>query len=240
MPALRAEAVSRRLRPRRRSSTTSRSTRRPRDGDDDHRPERRRQVHLREDPRRDPPADVGADRRQRRRHHEDARSPDPPPRPRLRAAERQRLQAPHGAGEPRGRWLCFAREHRDRAWRRSSAIFTDLDKAKEKKAGFLSGGQQNLLAIARALMVDPSVDHARRADRRSLARLHRRRLEPDRAYLAAQHRGRRRRAERRAGPQALGLTSTSSWPAGTTCTARRTKSPSLDLASIFLGRSHAD
>lgn len=37
------------------------------------------------------------------------------------------------------------------------SIFTDLDKAKEKKAGFLSGGQQNLLAIARALMVDPSV-----------------------------------------------------------------------------------
>lgn len=36
-------------------------------------------------------------------------------------------------------------------------IFTDLAKAKEKKAGFLSGGQQNLLAIARALMVDPSV-----------------------------------------------------------------------------------
>jgi len=37
------------------------------------------------------------------------------------------------------------------------AIFPDLDKAVEKKAGFLSGGQQNLLAIARALMVDPSV-----------------------------------------------------------------------------------
>jgi len=37
------------------------------------------------------------------------------------------------------------------------SIFTDLDKAKEKKAGFLSGGQQNLLAIARALMVDPAV-----------------------------------------------------------------------------------
>src|SRR5579863_189798 len=36
-------------------------------------------------------------------------------------------------------------------------IFTDLDKAREKKAGFLSGGQQNLLAIARALMIDPSV-----------------------------------------------------------------------------------
>ncbi len=37
------------------------------------------------------------------------------------------------------------------------AIFNDLDKAREKKAGFLSGGQQNLLAIARSLMVDPSV-----------------------------------------------------------------------------------
>jgi len=37
------------------------------------------------------------------------------------------------------------------------AIFSDLDKAREKKAGFLSGGQQNLLAIARALMVDPTV-----------------------------------------------------------------------------------
>jgi ABC-type branched-subunit amino acid transport system ATPase component len=36
-------------------------------------------------------------------------------------------------------------------------IFPDLGKATEKKAGFLSGGQQNLLAIARALMVDPSV-----------------------------------------------------------------------------------
>ena len=36
-------------------------------------------------------------------------------------------------------------------------IFTDLAKAREKKAGFLSGGQQNLLAIARALMVEPKV-----------------------------------------------------------------------------------
>ena len=36
-------------------------------------------------------------------------------------------------------------------------IFTDLGKATDKKAGFLSVGQQNLLAIARALMVDPSV-----------------------------------------------------------------------------------
>jgi ABC-type branched-subunit amino acid transport system ATPase component len=36
-------------------------------------------------------------------------------------------------------------------------IFTDLKKARNKKAGLLSGGQQNLLAIARALMVHPTV-----------------------------------------------------------------------------------
>ncbi|MHB8826745.1 MAG: branched-chain amino acid ABC transporter ATP-binding protein [Acidimicrobiales bacterium] len=36
------------------------------------------------------------------------------------------------------------------------SVFTDLAKAREKKAGFLSGGQQNLLAIARALMVKPT------------------------------------------------------------------------------------
>ena len=34
-------------------------------------------------------------------------------------------------------------------------IFKDLEIARNKKAGFLSGGQQNLLAIARALMVNP-------------------------------------------------------------------------------------
>ncbi|HEY5221680.1 MAG TPA: ABC transporter ATP-binding protein [Microbacteriaceae bacterium] len=37
------------------------------------------------------------------------------------------------------------------------AIFPDLAKAQEKKAGNLSGGQQNLLAMARALMVEPTV-----------------------------------------------------------------------------------
>lgn len=37
------------------------------------------------------------------------------------------------------------------------AIFPDLAKAKDKPAGQLSGGQQNMLAMARALMADPSV-----------------------------------------------------------------------------------
>ena len=37
------------------------------------------------------------------------------------------------------------------------AVFPDLAKAEHKKAGQLSGGQQNMLAMARSLMVDPSV-----------------------------------------------------------------------------------
>lgn len=37
------------------------------------------------------------------------------------------------------------------------AIFPDLAKARDKRAGQLSGGQQNMLAMARALMADPSV-----------------------------------------------------------------------------------
>ena len=36
-------------------------------------------------------------------------------------------------------------------------IFPDLEKAQGKKAGNLSGGQQNLLAMARALMAEPTV-----------------------------------------------------------------------------------
>jgi branched-chain amino acid transport system ATP-binding protein len=36
-------------------------------------------------------------------------------------------------------------------------VFPDLAKAHAKKAGLLSGGQQNLLAIARALMAEPAV-----------------------------------------------------------------------------------
>lgn len=37
------------------------------------------------------------------------------------------------------------------------SIFPDLAAAEHKKAGQLSGGQQNMLAMARALMVDPTV-----------------------------------------------------------------------------------
>lgn len=36
-------------------------------------------------------------------------------------------------------------------------IFPDLSKAQDKKAGNLSGGQQNMLAMARALMAEPTV-----------------------------------------------------------------------------------
>ncbi|NEN04706.1 ABC transporter ATP-binding protein [Diaminobutyricibacter tongyongensis] len=48
-------------------------------------------------------------------------------------------------GDPRERMLQVFR------------VFPDLQKAQDKKAGNLSGGQQNLLAMARALMAEPSV-----------------------------------------------------------------------------------
>ncbi len=35
------------------------------------------------------------------------------------------------------------------------AVFPDLQKAEQKQAGQLSGGQQNMLAMARSLMIDP-------------------------------------------------------------------------------------
>jgi ABC-type branched-subunit amino acid transport system ATPase component len=36
-------------------------------------------------------------------------------------------------------------------------LFPDLKRAQQKKAGNLSGGQRNMLAMARALMLDPKV-----------------------------------------------------------------------------------
>ncbi|MHB1234285.1 MAG: branched-chain amino acid ABC transporter ATP-binding protein [Microbacteriaceae bacterium] len=50
-----------------------------------------------------------------------------------------------------------ARRNPDARMAEVFGIFPDLAKAKDKKAGNLSGGQQNLLAMARALMVEPTV-----------------------------------------------------------------------------------
>ncbi len=50
----------------------------------------------------------------------------------------------------------FARRTRDDGKvEQTLAVFPDLSKAHHKLAGQLSGGQQNMLAMARALMVDP-------------------------------------------------------------------------------------
>ena len=84
-------------------------------------------------------------------------------------------------------------------------IFTDLAKATEKKAGFLSGGQQNLLAIARALMVDPSViilDEPTAGLSPTYTHVVWDQIARD---LGTRHCGGGRRAERRASAQALGL-----------------------------------
>ena len=77
--------------------------------------------------------------RERRRHHVDAGPPDSASRPRLRAAERQRLQAAdacartsRSAGSPR-------RATPLRAWREILEIFTDLGKATREEGGLPLG-----------------------------------------------------------------------------------------------------
>ncbi|MHB8379073.1 MAG: branched-chain amino acid ABC transporter ATP-binding protein [Acidimicrobiales bacterium] len=50
-----------------------------------------------------------------------------------------------------------ARKNTDARMDEVFGVFSDLRTAREKKAGYLSGGQQNLLAIARALMIEPKV-----------------------------------------------------------------------------------
>ena len=76
------------------------------------------------------------------------------------------------------------------------SVFTDLDKAREKKAGFLSGGSAEP-AGNRASLDGWSVGHrSRRTHRRTVARVYRRRLESGRADRRVRNGRPGRRAER--------------------------------------------
>ena len=75
------------------------------------------------------------------------------------------LHRSHGRGEPPPRRLCPVATGKAcaRISIASSAYFPRLAERRRQQAGTLSGGEQQMLAIARALLMRPSLLHARRA-----------------------------------------------------------------------------
>ena len=123
------------------------------------RPQRRRQVDLHERRRRAAAAARAAASRcfgaavDRPRARSDRRA-----RRRAGAAGPPRLPQPDGAREPRGRGAP-ARDGGAAPWtfERVCATFPRLSERRDQYAGHLSGGEQQMLAIGRALMANPRV-----------------------------------------------------------------------------------
>ena len=68
------------------------------------------------------------------------------------------LPAHDGAREPRaGRLPAPRRARSTRTWSASSTLFPRLEERQRQKAGTMSGGEQQMLAIGRALMAEPKL-----------------------------------------------------------------------------------
>ena len=128
------------------------------------RPQRRRQVDDAEGIMGLVPPRQGLDQLRRAQHRRAAALSDRPPRPRLRAGGAPRLPRAHGRREPRGRPPAAAPPAR-RTGRPSgcSSCFPNLAELRVGQAGRISGGEQQMLTIARTLMGNPARDPARRA-----------------------------------------------------------------------------
>ncbi len=88
-----------------------------------------------------------------------------PARHRHRAAGPRDLPAAHRRGEPRDRLCAAAAQRAQRARRRVLAVSRCSSSMLKRRGGDLSGGQQQQLAIGRALVMRPRLLAARRADR---------------------------------------------------------------------------
>ena len=75
---------------------------------------------------------------------------------RLRAAEQQRVPVAHRAREPRDGLLRQSEELRSDRYEVVTACSPASPSAADQKAGSLSGGERQMVAMGRALMLDPS------------------------------------------------------------------------------------
>ena len=76
---------------------------------------------------------------------------------RLRAADQQRVPEPDHRGEPPDGRLPGARRSSSSASSSSTGLFPALGERRDQRAGSLSGGERQMVAMGRALMMEPSV-----------------------------------------------------------------------------------
>ncbi len=93
----------------------------------------------------------------RRGHHRPQGEPSGRQGSRLRAADQQRLPEPHHRGEPADGRVPGAQELQADASSSSTGLFPALGDRRTQRAGSLSGGERQMVAMGRALMMEPSV-----------------------------------------------------------------------------------